>query len=349
MKKSVKLAMAAVVTSAILAGCNSDDRKEDSVTPQKSRMDQIVERLENPNDHRDHVMIIAHRGLWSYDDKTIYPEGSISSVIKAIGLGIEGVELDIRITRDGQYVIMHDSTVNRTTNCTGSVASMLWDDLKNCNLVINTTGGQVVTEETVPSLEEVYEEIKDKILLNLDNKIGNSHYPAMFNLAIEHGVDRQILATVAMNTEGQRESARELINEWQDSEIKFMPNLYDTHVDLEILEEALVEYSPVLVQLRNYRAPNAPITRDGGIFFTDESLALRDEHNTHYWINTLYQKDNPGMRSGGRGDEMAVWDNLPWEAYGFWVERGATMFQTDEPEIMLNFLTNMGFRQPYSE
>ena len=344
----LKSLVAVAVSSVILAGCNSDD-SDDAVTPIQSRMDQIIERLENPNDNRDHVMIIAHRGLWSYNDETIYPEGSISSVEKAIELGIEGVELDIRITKDDKYVIMHDASVNRTTNCTGSVSSMYWDDLKKCNLVINTPDGTFVTGETVPSLEEIYEVIKDRILLNLDNKVGSEHYPAMFELAIEHGVDRQLLANVYMNSEEARERNGELMREWSDSDVQFMPNMFDTDIDLEILEEVLTEFSPSLVQLRNYRAPGTQITTDGGMFFTDESIALRDEHNTHYWINTLYSKENPGMRAGGRGDEMAVIENMPWDAYGFWVWRGATMFQTDEPEMMMDFLTNMGYRQPYAD
>ncbi|WP_252037111.1 MULTISPECIES: DUF4996 domain-containing protein [Vibrio] len=67
------------------------------------------------------------------------------------------------------------------------------------------------------------------------------------------------------------------------------------------------------------------------------------------WINTLYTyREQAGMRSGGRGDEMAVYANLPSEVYGFWVNQGVTMFQTDEPEFLLGWLKSNGYRKPYN-
>ena len=54
------------------------------------------------------------------------------------------------------------------------------------------------------------------------------------------------------------------------------------------------------------------------------------------------------MLSGGRGDELATLADLPAETFGFWVERGATIIQTDEPEAAIEWLTANGFRVPYA-
>lgn len=311
--------------------------------------DAILERLGNANDYRNHIMVIAHRGLWSKDGKNIYPEGSLASVQKAIELGIEGVELDIRKSKDGQFFILHDDELDRTTTCTGSAKEKNMDELKKCQLKIVNDGEETITEETIPTLAELYDTIKGKILLNLDNKISYEEFPAMFELAKEHGVEKQILATVNQNTPEQRELSDKLNQSLAKYNVNLMPNLYDDKVDLTRLESVLKTYKPKLVQLRNAHKSGEAITDDGGIFFSRKSLNLGTQHNTHYWINTLYDPGgNPGLRSGGRGDEMAVLANLPDNVYGFWVDKGATIFQTDEPEALLNWLEKNQFRVPYT-
>ncbi len=308
----------------------------------------ILERLENANAHRDHVMVAAHRGLWNKDGQTIYPEASISSVRKAIDLGIEIVEQDIRKSKDGIFIVLHDEELDRTTTCNGLAKEKTLQELKQCKLKIVNQGKETITDERIPTLEELYTEIKGHILLNLDNKIGYEEFPAMFDLAKKHGVERQILASVNQNTPEQVESAAKLNQALSQYNVFLMPNLYDDKVDLAFYEQILQDYKPKLVQLRNAHKKDQPLTQDGGIFFSAKSLQLAGEYNTHYWLNTLYEAKTPGMRSGGRGDEMAYYAQLPSEVYGFWVKKGVTIFQTDEPENLLEWLNTNGYRKPYS-
>src|SRR5690606_26246675 len=65
------------------------------------------------------VLVIAHRGCVGEA-----PEVSVASIQACAGKGIDGIELDIRKTRDGVLVSIHDDTVDRTTNGTGKVAEM---------------------------------------------------------------------------------------------------------------------------------------------------------------------------------------------------------------------------------
>lgn len=70
------------------------------------------------------------------------------------------------------------------------------------------------------------------------------------------------------------------------------------------------------------------------------------EHDTHLWINTLFQGGIANI-SGGRGDPIAVGPVLVEEGWGFWARAGATIFQSDEPEALIAYLEARGYRQPY--
>lgn len=316
-----------------------------------AHVDKVIERLKNANDNRDHVMIVAHRGLWVKDGDPVYAEGSLTSIEKAIELGIEAIEQDIRKTKDGVLIGMHDETLNRTTTCKGKVAEKYWIELQKCNLVItdNLGNNRIETKDKILTLEEIYSAIKGNILLNLDNKIGVEYFPEMFELAKTVGVEHQILATVNQNNEEQRNAATSMVATLEGSDAHFLPNLYDSHVGLDIVKSSLIEFNPPAIQLRNYHAPDGKITMDGGDLFSTEAHQLAEKYNAHMWINTLYTyREVAGMRSGGRGDEMAVYANLPSEVYGFWAEKGVTMFQTDEPEFAMNWLEENGYRKPYN-
>ena len=69
--------------------------------------------------------VIGHRG-----DSAHFPENTIPSFDRAIELGVDAIEFDLRVSRDGEIVIIHDPTVDRTTNGTGAVNSLTLAELK---------------------------------------------------------------------------------------------------------------------------------------------------------------------------------------------------------------------------
>ena len=75
----------------------------------ENRHQEILHRLRNPS--KNYVLAVAHRGAWSQA-----PENSLLAVQRCIDLGIDIAEIDVRLTKDGHLVLMHDLTVNRTTN-----------------------------------------------------------------------------------------------------------------------------------------------------------------------------------------------------------------------------------------
>lgn len=71
------------------------------------------------------IAVIAHRGA-----HTAHPENTPAAYRAAIEMRADFVEVDVRVTRDGKLVIMHDSTVDRTTRGHGAVARMTWPELR---------------------------------------------------------------------------------------------------------------------------------------------------------------------------------------------------------------------------
>lgn len=68
---------------------------------------------------------VAHRG-----HSIAYPENTLESYRKAIELGVEMIECDVNITRDGKLVMMHDTTLDRTTTGTGRVSAATWEEIQ---------------------------------------------------------------------------------------------------------------------------------------------------------------------------------------------------------------------------
>lgn len=121
-------------------------------------------------DHRKNalLMIASHRGQWRE-----YPENSLGAIDEAINDGAEIVEIDVRLTADGVPVLMHDTTVDRTTNGKGKVSDFTLAQIKELRLKKGLGGASaVLTEHTIPTLEEALVVAKDRAIVNLDKGWG---------------------------------------------------------------------------------------------------------------------------------------------------------------------------------
>jgi glycerophosphoryl diester phosphodiesterase len=80
------------------------------------------------------TVLVAHRGVGgtATQIKTGFPEESLPAFDWAVDNGADIVDLDAQVTSDNQLVVMHDSTLNRTTNCTGDVRKRTLAYIKNC-------------------------------------------------------------------------------------------------------------------------------------------------------------------------------------------------------------------------
>jgi glycerophosphoryl diester phosphodiesterase len=102
------------------------------------------------------MMIMGHRGAAALE-----PENTLRSIERAVEIGVDAVEIDVRLSKDRELVVIHDSTVDRTTNGSGPVSGYSLDDLKK----LDAGAGQ-----TIPTLQEVMELIGHEVKLVIELK-----------------------------------------------------------------------------------------------------------------------------------------------------------------------------------
>ena len=107
--------------------------------------------------------IIAHRGASAHA-----PENTLAAFQLALEQGSDGIELDVMLSRDGELVVIHDDTVDRTTNGAGSVKDMTLAELQMLD---------AGDHEKIPSLSEVFDLVGGKFLINIELK----NYSTLFD------------------------------------------------------------------------------------------------------------------------------------------------------------------------
>ncbi len=110
------------------------------------------------------VRNIAHRGA-----SGTFPENTLAAFRAAIELGAQMCELDVQLTRDRAVVVMHDDTVDRTTDGHGAVADLTLEELKRLDAGVRTKDG-ARRGERVPTLDEVFQAVAGRCALNVELK-----------------------------------------------------------------------------------------------------------------------------------------------------------------------------------
>lgn len=115
------------------------------------------------NKNSPRPLIYAHRGA-----SALAPENTLAAFLSALNTGADGIELDVMLSRDKELVVIHDSTVDRTTDGTGKVAEMPLAALRE--LDAGVWFGDAFRGEKLPTLAEVYEAVGGKMRINVELK-----------------------------------------------------------------------------------------------------------------------------------------------------------------------------------
>ena len=110
-----------------------------------------------------HVMVVAHRGF-----SGAAPENTLGAFRKALEAGSDMIELDVHLSKDGKIVVIHDETLERTTDGQGKVVDHTLEDLKK--LDAGSRFGADFSRERIPTLQEVLTLAKGKVLVNIEIK-----------------------------------------------------------------------------------------------------------------------------------------------------------------------------------
>lgn len=129
-------------------------------------------------------IVIAHRG-----SHLIKPENSIAAIEEAISLGADYVEIDLRTTRDGHLVLIHNETVDHTTSGKGRIQDLNLDEV--AKLILNAKDGHLYS---LPSFMEALKACKDRINIYLDFK--QADVAQAYEEISAAGMEKQVLVYI---------------------------------------------------------------------------------------------------------------------------------------------------------
>lgn len=129
-----------------------------------------MEETGRNGEEMERTLVWGHRGASGYA-----PENTMATFEKAVELGADGIELDVRLTKDGELVVIHDETIDRVSDGSGWVKDYTYAKLIKHNF--NRTHPEYEHAQ-IPTLEEVYALIKPTDLtINVEIKTGVVFYP----------------------------------------------------------------------------------------------------------------------------------------------------------------------------
>ena len=216
------------------------------------------------------IIVIAHRG-----DHVEVPENTLAAYTKAIEHGVDYVEIDLRTTKDGRLVIMHDATVDRMTNGEGKVNELTYDDIKK--LKVSDKNNPSTKAYTVPLFSDVLALCKGRINIYLDFKEAD---PAVAYQQIKHAhMEHNII--VYLNKDEQ-------YAQWQQAAPKMplMCSLPDSVKNATSLQQFLTSFKVTVT--------------DGSLSdYNDDMLQVAADNNVGVWLDVQSSNEGP-----------ADWDKL---------------------------------------
>ena len=278
---------------------------------QKATIEELIENLTDSKNKE--IMVVAHRGDWRNA-----PENSLQAIQFCIDMGVDMVEIDIQKTLDGHIVLMHDKSINRTTNKKGNVKEMTLEQLKKAKL---TDGLGRPTPNHIPTLEEAMLVAKGKILVNLDKAypIIKECYPILKKT--------KTLDHVVFKGEASRGEVEQYLGSMLE-EIHYMPQIKQKNPKgIAILDDFLENGTPVAFAF--------------GLPKEDKTLQKRfkdiREQGVSIWLNSLWPRHN-----AGHNDEKAI---VNPKIYDWYIDNHIDIIQTDRPGFLIEYLRKKGLHR----
>ena len=279
----------------------------------EDRIDFLVNRLREKGPH-NYAMVIAHRGDWRYG-----PENSLEGFENCIRSGFDAIEVDVRMTKDSVLVIMHDETVNRTTNGKGRVSDLTFAEIKKLRLKTPTN---YLTDQRVPSFEETLNLARGQILVLVDK--WSLYKEAVLKMVHSMGMDRQIMLAGTTNMVSDEYKLA-----MQYPEVNYIPFIQCNGKRDE----------PLFTDLQRRMQPVGYFiafpSDKYGILQAAQKYA---EFGNRLWVGTMIGN----CCNGGHNDHLGLTDAEA--SYGWLLDHGFTVFFTDNPHGVQEFLKSRNMR-----
>ena len=141
------------------------------------------------------VVFVAHRGA---SGRGHSPENTLPAFKEAIYIGVDCVECDVHCTKDGQIVVMHDATLDRTTNSKGNIADMTLEEIKKADA--GSWFSSEFAETRIPTLGELLEITKGKVINVVEIKAENITEKVISEVEKAKAINDVILQSFSLQT-----------------------------------------------------------------------------------------------------------------------------------------------------
>ncbi len=282
-----------------------ENKESNQLLEKVSSIEDKINNLKNSNNKE--IIVVAHRGDWRNA-----PENSLQAIDNCIKMGVDMVEIDIRETKDGQLVLMHDKTIDRTTTGEGLLKEWTLDSLKTVQLI---DGLGVPTQHKIPTLKEALLLAKDKVLINLDKSYN------IFDKCYEVIKETETQNQVVIKGGKRLATVEKEFGKYLDK-VHFMPiiHLPSNEVKTIVNEYMSSKHPPIAFEFT---------VKHDTIKYIEEFKAIR-KSGASIWVNSLWSQHN-----GGHDDERAVKNQ---NVYQWYIENGIDIIQTDRPELLIKYL-----------
>ncbi|HET7042938.1 MAG TPA: glycerophosphodiester phosphodiesterase family protein, partial [Gemmatimonadales bacterium] len=182
------------------------------------------------------IKVIGHRGAAGHA-----PENTFAAFDKGIELGVDGVETDIRATKDGTLILLHDATVDRTTDGTGPIAEMTLEEAERLNAAARFKDGQHdFGVQRIPTLDDFLNRYGGRTTFRLEIKQRGVESAAL------RAVRARRLMDTAVFTSFQIDSLRAIRRAAPEAQIAYLSSarVFDDSVIQTALDAGANEVAP---------------------------------------------------------------------------------------------------------
>lgn len=247
----------------------------------------------------DEPKVIAHRGA---NDR--FNESTLTAYKIASENGVDSLEMDLRMTKDGELVVMHDQTIDRTTNGSGAVSDLTLNELRTVETV--EVFGEETLTEAVPTLEEVLQTFLDTEHYYIETRLVNDQAVMekdLLELLNKYDLIEKKLVTLQSFSKVSLEKIKSIAPD--------VPLTYLFSKGKFNLEEASeVTYSIIGIEASDITSRVVKVLQDQGkevhVYFTDEEKQIQQQKEMY-----LYDVD------GYFTDDIAFTKSMLNEGEGF--------------------------------
>ncbi|WBL23146.1 glycerophosphodiester phosphodiesterase family protein [Zunongwangia sp. HRR-M8] len=242
------------------------------------------------------ILVAAHRGM-----HTNFPENSLQSIEDAIVHNIDIVEVDVRLTKDGIPILIHDRKVDRTTTGSGKVKNLTYQEI--CELYLLDKDG-TPTEFKVPSLAEALDFGKNQVVFDIDLKVKSRHTKK---------VAQVIEDCKAVNSVFFYESRYAVLRKI----VKYLPSamrMTKVNPNRRAIKRAMVSVNPDIIHLGNSESQRE-------LSFIEK---MQEKYRKPVFANAL-----------GKLDESL---EVSPDTLNYFINKKINIIQTDKPDVVLEYL-----------